>query len=102
MAGGKKGSAVKGEEREDPPQSVGVARDPLVDLVREEGGRLLMAGNTTLAHLTLSCQQPLTHSLTHSLSHSLLHPLGNRIGERGVASLLDTLHTQRDSSAVTL
>ena len=58
-AGVKKGSGVRAEEKEEPAQvagGMGKSREPLVELVTEEGGRLWMRGNSTLAHLTLSCE----------------------------------------------
>ena len=57
VTGGKKGAVLKGEEKEG-SQLLGqgvIICDPLVELVKEENDRLWMAGNTTLAHLTLSC-----------------------------------------------
>ena len=54
--GGKK--TAKMEEREEPLQPVGVAGGcghPLLQLVTEEDGQMWMSGNSSLAHLTLSC-----------------------------------------------
>jgi hypothetical protein len=57
--GGKKGGKTEVGIEEPPTGSqVGVAggRDqPLLDLVTEEDGQLWMSGNSSLAHLTLSC-----------------------------------------------
>ena len=56
---GKKGSGVKGDEAEDPPQGAaggGGAGEPLVELVSEEDGKLWMQGNASLTHLTLACE----------------------------------------------
>ena len=45
--------------------------EPLLELVEEEGGRLWLQGNTTLAHLTLSCE-PLALPPSMDAAHSLL------------------------------
>lgn len=43
---------------------------PLIHLVKEEENRLWMAGNATLAHLTLSCELP-SSSFYQSFTSSL-------------------------------
>ena len=70
---------------EEPPtgSQVGVVggRDqPLLDLVTEEDGQLWMSGNSSLAHLTLSCN---TSSFTVSVTTALFprQPCGS--GGRG-------------------
>ena len=79
QGGGRKGgSGGKGDEREDSGQVAAAGpREPLIEMVSEEAGQLWIHGNTTLAHLTLSC---------------------NRVGQRGVASLMRVLQTQQNAT----
>ena len=71
----------------------GGPKDPLVELVSEEGGQLWMQGNMTLAHLTLSCEPA---SWGEGTCLSVYCYLGNPVGVRGVASLLEVLQAQQD------
>ena len=70
--GGKKGGKTEVAVVEDTPtqSQVGVAGEsgqPLLDLVTEEDGQLVMSGNTAIAHLTLSCNTPFTVDMTTAL-----------------------------------